>query len=205
MNGLEGLLKELKKHFNGKFIITPDIKYEVIDKPLDIKRFKLGAFKIRELLKEGVLESSSSLDIDNKELNKRRKEVLKKANKCYYAKKDFIEIIHKGEASCLALSLMLKDSILVVDERTTRMLTEKPNNLRKLLENKLHTKVELKNNPDFVKNLKFLRSSELVYVAFKKGFVDLNDGPDLLDALLYGVKYKGCAISKEEIEKLKQL
>ena len=51
---------------------------------------------------------------------------------------------------------------------------------------------------------RFIRSSELVYVAYKKGFIKLND-KRALEALLYATKYKGCAISWEEIEQLKRL
>ena len=37
MNGLLPELRELKKIFNGKFLITKDVKREVIDKPIKIK------------------------------------------------------------------------------------------------------------------------------------------------------------------------
>jgi len=114
----------------------------------------------------------------------------------------------------------------VIDERTTRMLTEAPENLEKMMERKLHMPLDaelslLKELRDF----KFIRSAELLYVAFKKDLVlsARNSVPsklgtskevpfpsgkkskDLLDALLYGVKFKGCAISSVEIEEMKRL
>ena len=51
---------------------------------------------------------------------------------------------------------------------------------------------------------RFIRSSELVYVAYKKGLVSLK-GRRVLEALLYATKFKGSSISFEEIEELKGL
>ena len=39
MNGLLWVLEKLKQDFDGEFIITPEIKQEVIDNPFRIKRF----------------------------------------------------------------------------------------------------------------------------------------------------------------------
>ena len=85
------------------------------------------------------------------------------------------------------------------------MLGEMPENLRKLFERKFHTDIKMLNeNVPGLKGIKFMRSSELVYVAWKKGLVKLKDGK-VLDALLYATKFKGSAISHEEIEEIKQL
>ena len=208
MNGLIYLLEKLKKQFKGKFIIPEDVKNETIDRPLNIKRFKLGAIRINSLLKDKVLELPSSINISNKEIKQRTFEILRKVNHSYQAKGEFVDIIQKGEASCLALSSLATEknieSALVVDERTTRMIGESPENLRKLFEKKFHTKVNLKENLSFLKYIKFIRSSELVYVAYKRGLVDL-EGENVLDALLYATKYKGAAISTQEIEEAKHL
>ena len=85
------------------------------------------------------------------------------------------------------------------------MLGENPENLAKLLDKKLHARINInKENCNFFRNFKFLRSAELVYVAYKKGLIDLKNG-DVLDALLYAVKFKGCAISGEEIKEIKRM
>jgi predicted nucleic acid-binding protein len=207
MNGLTYLIEDLKKHFKGKFIITQQVKYETIDRPLNIKRFELSALKINKLLEEKVLELPSSMNITEQELREKIKEILRLVNHTFSSGKDFMEIIHNGEASCLALSLIASErkieNIIVIDERTTRMLGENPENLRKLFENKLHTKIQLKQSLSFLNKIKFIRSSELVYIAYKKGLVKLKN--DVLDALLYAVKYKGCSISTQEIEDIKRL
>ena len=67
MNGLLPELKALKKVFNGIFIITSDVKREVIDKPITIKRFELDALRLKQLLDENVLEMPVSLGINHKQ------------------------------------------------------------------------------------------------------------------------------------------
>jgi hypothetical protein len=91
---------------------------------------------------------------------------------------------------------------IVVDERTTRILCEAPENMRKLLESKLHTKIDAseKNYPMF-KDFRIFRSSELVFIAYRLGIIDLPAKKrESMEALLYGLKYKGCTISMREID-----
>jgi hypothetical protein len=51
---------------------------------------------------------------------------------------------------------------------------------------------------------RFIRSSEIVFVAYKKGLIRIA-GKKALEAVLYATKFKGSAISFEEIESLKKL
>lgn len=208
MNGLLQLLVDLKKQFNGKFIITNSVKFETIDRPSSIKRFELGALEIKNLLDNKVLEMPSSIGINDNEIKEKTREIINKSNNSFLARNEFMHIIDLGEASCLALSLLAKEkgmeSVIVIDERTTRMLGEKPENLRKLFESKLHTKVQLKGDFSFLKEAKFIRSTELVYVAYKKNLVNLKNG-NVLDALLYATKFKGASISRNEIEEIKRI
>ncbi len=209
MNGLFDELKDLKKIFGGYFFITKDVKREIIDKPLTIKRFELEAIRLKELLDEGVLEMPSALGIDEKNLYKDLEKMKNIANTTFKSKQNSIYIIDSGEMSCLVLSKVLTEkgikNVVAVDERTIRMLCEKPDNLKKLLEKKLHTSISaLEENFKYFKGFKFIRSSELLYVSYKKGLVKLK-GPMVLDALLYAVKFKGCAISDEEIKDIEKI
>ncbi len=209
MNGLFNELRELKKIFKGKFIITKDVKREIIDKPITIKRFELEALRLKKLLEEKILEMPSSLKIDDTQISEKTKEIMQIANNTFQKNERFIHLIDSGEASCLALSRILDEkrveNVVAVDERTTRMLGEKPENLERLLQKKLHTKVSFKKeNFKFFQGFKFIRSSELVYVAYKKGLAKFGNHI-LLDALLYAVKFKGCAISGDEIQEIKRI
>jgi len=209
MNGLLPELRELKKIFKGKFIITNDVKREVIDKPLKIKRFELEALKIKQLLDDKILELPSSVEVKDSEILRETNKLILLANEMFKGDKKDIRIIHSGETSCLALSKILNEkkieNVLAIDERTMRILVEKPENLKELLQKKLHCEIILrKENFVFFRGFKIIRSAELMYVAHKKGVVRLRNG-QVLDALLWAVKFKGCSISDEEIEEIKRI
>lgn len=209
MNGLLPEFKELKKIFKGKFIIPNAVKKEAIDNPLKIKRFELEALKIQNLLDEKILELPQSLGIKEKDISIGTQKILDEANSIFQNRGKDIHIIDIGESSCLSLSRILDEqkieNVMAIDERTMRMLCEKPENLRELLEKKLHTKItyqKLKNKT--FGNSRIIRSAELIYIAYKKGLIRLK-GAQVLDALLYAAQFKGCSISRDEIEEIKRL
>ena len=210
INGLDSLLRDIKKNSQTKFIVTNDVAYETVKRPLNIKRFELEALKIEELMKEKVLETPESIGIKSQDIEKGTKEILDQTNKIFRARNNFIHIIDLGEASCLALSNLLTkkgiENVIAVDERTTRVLYENPQNLRDILKSKLHTGVELSKDISQFSNqkYKFIRSVELVFYAYKKGLISLQ-GKQVLDALLYASKFKGCSVSDQEIEEMKRM
>ena len=209
INGLTEMIKDLKGIFKGKFLITQDVKREVIDIPLKIKKFELEALNIKSLLDSGILEMPSSIGINDSEVASKTNEIMNLANTFFTSGNREIHLIDLGEASCLALGKILIDrgikNVLAIDERTTRMIVEKHENLRDFLEKKLHVKIKVNHsNLGFFTNFKIIRSTELAYVAYKRGLVKLKNG-EVLDALLYAMKFKGAAISSEEIEEMKKL
>lgn len=209
MNNLLYLLARMKKS-NVRFIIPEDVKREVVEKPLQIKKYELEALTIRQFIKEGVLELPQVLGVRAENIKNERDRFMEIANHTFKAQDEWMRIISNGEASCLALAKLISNKgfefVIMVDERTTRMLCEKPENLRKLLESKLHTKVYAnEKNFGFFSGFKIIRSSELCYISYKKGLVGIADGEQLIDALLYAAKYKGCAISGREIDVIKKI
>ena len=209
MAGLIEILKDLKNIFNGEFIITKEVKYEVIDRSIGVKRFELGALRINSLLEEGILSMPKKLGISDSLISSETKKIMKIANSTFKSDKREIEIIQLGETSCLVLSKILTEkgieNLIAIDERTTRILGEKPDNLKDLLQTKLHTKIESeRSNYKNFNGFRFIRSAEIVFVAFKKGLTNLKDRTGL-DALLYAVKFKGAAISGEEIKEIERL
>ena len=209
MNGLLYLLEPLKSHLNGKFLLTNKVKYEVIDRPIKIPRFQLGALRLKTLIKNEVLETPEALKIKPNQLQNLTQELKENANHLIKLKNKFINIVSDAEMSCLALSTLLTrkqiPNIIAVDERTTRILAEKPENLETLMSRKLKAQAEL-TTKDFeqFENFKFIRSSELVYVAHKLNLLKVK-GPQALEAALYATKYKGSSISHDEIKVLKKL
>lgn len=206
INNLLHLLRKLKKEFKGEFLITKEVKKEIIDHPLTIKRFELNALQLKRLLDEKIIKHADINQEQIKVLREKRNYITNLANSTFKAKGKNIHLIDKGESAALALSFILKEpNVIAIDERTTRMLCENPENLRKILQKKLRTQVKAnKKNYEFFKQFKIIRSTELIYIAYKKKLFDLKD-PRALEAMLYGLKYKGCSISEQEVEEAKRL
>jgi hypothetical protein len=96
------------------------------------------------------------------------------------------------------------------------MLVEDPEGLVKMFGRMLGSKIfvnqkNLEKIGKWVKSIKVIRSVELVMVAYEKGILDkylLEDKGarrTLVESLLWGVKLHGCALSKQELDKLVML
>lgn len=205
MNGSLHILEKLKKEFNGDFLITKEVRQEIIDTPLTIKRFELEALQLKSLYDKDIIKLADLTPQQVDELRKKRDEIMNAANTTFKTKKRYIHLLDKGESAVLALSSLLNSPYIVIDERTTRILCENPENLKKLLEKKLHTSITAnKKNYSYFKGYNVIRSTELAYIAYKKGFFDIKDSR-ILEAALYALKYRGCSISEAEIEEIKDL
>ena len=211
MNNLLGILQPLKEKFGGEFYITPAVKKELVERPLEIKRFEFEALQILKLLREGTLK------LYEKPL-KGVIDLSTYANKSIIAKDKgcCMEIIHGGELETVAASLQEGNDTVAIDERTIRLLMENSEELKSLIEARLHEKVILDKKmanqfQSLIKGMKVIRSAELVGMAYQFGILNnylppLKSGREiLLDSVLWGLKLKGCAIIGEEIEELKRV
>ena len=212
MNNLLWLLKELKKK-NVSFCIGPDVKGEMFDRPINIRRFELKAIQVLDLISEGVI---SVVKVDNALKN----ELNNLANSIFYAYKKAIPIVHSGELETLAMYIEKSHQAMLLDERTMRLLIEAPVQLKTILSSKLHTKIKINYDSldkfqSIAKDVKIIRSAELVTSAYSQGlfngYIQENQQtvlPDIkeriIDGLLWGVKLSGCSISESEIHSLKR-
>lgn len=204
MAGLADIIPKAKEKFNGEFIITPQVFSEVVQQPMQIKRFMLEALQINSLVSSGALTV-----IEEDKISEKTAQLMSLANSLYMAKGTLIRIVQQGEMSALAAASVIGSSAVVIDERTTRMILEAPEALRKIMEQRLRTKVELdrKRLEQFrqpFKRTAVIRSAELCFVAAEKGIVDdllpeFDSGRLLAEAMLWSVKFSGCAISESEI------
>lgn len=209
MNGMLDVFQELKKAFPGEFLITKTIKYETIEHPLKIQKYEWGALRINELLKKGVIKLAEDKIVNENELKKEAGKILDAANNMFFAKGRPLHLIDTGEAESLALSKMLSsrnyENLLVIDERTARVFCEKPENLQEILAKKLHTEIKVdKSKLRLFRNFGVIRSTELAYVAYKKGFVKIRN-KQALEAIFYALKFGGCSISEREVEMIKKM
>ncbi len=207
-NNLLGLLTSLKEKYKGRFYISEGIKRELIEMPLATKKFKFEALQVLRCINFGVLEVFNS-----EEMRRMAIHLLDLANRCFMAKGNLIQIVHFAEMSGLAVALINDAEAFVVDERSTRLLIEDPDRLRRILEDRLHTKIKvdkakLNEFRNICKGIKLIRSVELVTVAYEIGLLDkyVVNIPEprrtLLEAVLWGVKLNGCTVSEREIEEV---
>ena len=209
LNGMLSVLDSLKENFEGRFIITEEVKKEVYERHLHISQFEWGALKIGDLVTRRIIEMPESIGISQREIDLVTRELMDCANRSFRTNQHPITIVSDAEISCIALAKIAKekghDSMLVIDERTARLLCEDPKNIEKLMSQKLHTNVTM--DPKCMnkfQNIKCIRSPELAYVAYKKNLITIKDAR-ALDALINATKFKGAAISWDEIKILKKL
>ncbi|MFC1768807.1 hypothetical protein ACFLZX_03515 [Nanoarchaeota archaeon] len=207
-NNLLWLLEEMKKHYDGDFVITSSVHRELIDRPLTTKKFKFEALQVLRCVKDNVLTV-----LDDKKFRNEVMSLLDIANNSFFARGKPMRIVHYAEISSLVAAMKLKADAFVVDERTTRLLIENPPNLKKVVERHLHMDVKL-NSKKFsefkkkVKDIKPIRSIEMITVAFEMGLLDkylppMEDSKKvLLQSLLWGSKLNGCAVSTAEIDRI---
>ncbi|MEA3430681.1 MAG: hypothetical protein U9R08_05390 [Nanoarchaeota archaeon] len=212
LNNLLWVLGAMNKRFKGKFCITPGVKAELIDRPLNSRKFSFEALQIIRALRKDYMTV-----FEDKTIRKRALELMNIANKIYSAHGRPIQILHYAEMESLVAALKYKADALVVDERTLRVIIEKPGDLASLLRRRLHTnisvnKIELQKFNSEVGSLRLIRSAELVTVAYELGILDLyvpsgmaNGRRKLLDSLLWAFKLNGCAITRREIDDLLRL
>ncbi len=202
------LLGKLKEHYAGNFFITKGVRYELVEKPLETKKFKFEALQVVRTIESGIVEM-----FDHPQLAKTTEQLLGLANGCFIARGQPITIVQFAEINTLAGALLQGAECVVIDERTTRLLVENPLRLVKMLKSKLHTRIDVdrKKLIEFTKlaqGLKVIRSVELVAVAFELGllgeFISHIPHPrrTLLESVLWAVKLQGCAVSDHEIEEL---
>lgn len=190
----------LKKKFKGSFILPPSVEYECVDHPAHMKMHAMHALRIKRAINEGILEVVPLSDSDEVQRIKWA------ANNIFNSNGTPLRILQDGEIEMLALADQAGVSNLLIDERTTRMLAEDPDSLHKHLEEEFHRPISVndENLSEFARltrNMKFFRSSELLLLAYEKGyFADYGElEHDAIEAALYKLKYAGCAVGFSEI------
>ncbi|MBS3127164.1 hypothetical protein J4228_03295 [Candidatus Woesearchaeota archaeon] len=203
------ILPELKKKYGGKFYITPAVKKEVIERPLQVKRFEFEALQVLKLIRDGVLEVYQ--DVPQQKVSS----LIALANNSFKVKDKGVDIIQSGEMESVACALQTDAEAVVMDERTLRLFIENNKEMQKLLEMRFKKKVvsDVSKMTQFSKALKdvtIIRSIELVGISYRLGLLDpyipdQKDGREvLLDAVLWAAKYNGCAVHDHEIEEIKK-
>lgn len=190
----------LKRRYKGNFIIPPSVKYECVEHPMSMKAHAIHAIRLKRAINERVIE------VVDANIGRQVQEIRWMANNLFYADGTPLRLIQEGETEMLALAQELGVENLLIDERTTRMLAEDPESLRHHLEEELRRPITVNDEnlsgfSRLTKNMRFFRSSELLLLAYEKGyFADYGElEQDAIEASLYKLKYAGCAVGFGEI------
>ncbi|MFH1588250.1 MAG: hypothetical protein ABIA76_02865 [Candidatus Diapherotrites archaeon] len=202
---LTPILSNFVQKNNIELIVPSSVYRESVKKPMQIRRFELNALRIKKLVDEGLIK----LAPPDGETEERKNEILELANNVFWAGNHPFRLLHEGEAEMLALLKQFKTSFAAVDERTARMIIESPKRLKQILEKRNNQsfsvdKDSLDKLNDVIGKANFVRSAELMVMAFRQGLFcsDLSEEFESLKATLYALKFAGCAISSEEIDSL---
>lgn len=212
MNNLLWLLEPLKKQFKGTFFVGHKVKEELVDYPLhNTQKFRFEALQTLRLFDDGILEAypKEHAELANK--------LLTLFNSVFHVKSNPLNIVHAGETEAIAIALSTGNNVVVIDERTVRLIIENPQIMARILEKKLHSKVKtdyaiLGDIKRLTKELKIIRSVELVIFAFEQGLLDkylptsINQPKKtLLDAVVWGLKLNGCSMTLKEMDIIKKI
>jgi len=190
----------LKKKYSGRFIIPPSVEKECVEQPMQIKNYALHAIRLKRAISEGMI------DVVDTKRGQAAEEIRFIANSIFHAEGTPLRLLHAGEADVLSLALELGVDNILMDERTTRMLVEDPESLRQHLEHELGKQIGINEESmsafsRATRRLRFFRSTELLLLAYEKGyFADYGElEREAVEASLYKLKCSGCAIGFEEI------
>jgi hypothetical protein len=208
INNLLWILPELKQRFGGEFYIAEAVRAELVANPLRGKRFKFEAMQVESLIETGVLKI-----IDDRVVKRKADELKELANKAFYLHKYPMQVVQEGEMETIAAAITMGIDTAVVDERVTRMLVEKPEQLERILEKKMHADVTVDHEKlhtfnETTKRIQIIRSIELAAVAFEHGLLNKylveipNARMELLDSILWAIKLNGCSVTEEEINEI---
>ena len=190
----------LLEKFKNEFVVPEGVKREIVNNPMNTRRFELKAIMLQEAIQKGEIKVAKQ----TRQMQQEAREVISLSNSLLKIKEKPIKIVHEGEADAIGLMLAWNEKNFLIDERTTRHLIEDPEKVRDYMQSK--TKYKVKMNETVLeqlrkklKGIKVIRSAELIANAYEKGILPWKN-PKALEAALYAVKYAGCSITKEEIK-----
>jgi len=189
-----------REYLNAEYVISPRVKHEAVDYPINKKMYSFSAHRIKNLMDKGKIL------MFEQDVKQHTSEIITAANSIFYVGNRNLKLIHEGEAEMLALATALQTPYILMDERTTRAIIENHENLKIHLESEFQQEVVIdeKMLRIFLKefgNVKIFRSSEMIITAWQKGFFkDYSNDVEALGSALYRIKFAGCAISFNEIE-----
>ncbi len=196
-------LSFLKQHMFGDFIYPRTVRIESMERPMNMREHSLRAFRLMDYEKSGTIKF---VEYD---VTQKMNELMNTANNIFSVYGKPIQLMDPGEAAQVALAMEFGINCILIDERTTRTLIEAPFRHKEHLEREFRKTVNtndrlLERFNDLTRDLKIIRSSEIILLSYKYGYFDHygENKEKALEGALYGVKLCGCSISFEEIDEI---
>ncbi len=208
MNCLLWIFDELTKK-GITFIVPKGVKKEVVDSGLRSKKFKYESIRVIRHFSNGTFQ------VYEGDLRKEASKLLSYSNSSFYIRHNPMRILQEADAEVAALAKKIKADAILTDEKTLRMLIESHDFVKKMLEKKFGEKIRMNESAlhSFVKNvgnIEIIRSVDLIALAYSLGVFDemlkkcfesgeIASKKDLIEGLLFALKFSGCAVSFKEI------
>ncbi len=197
------IVRHVSEREKISFIIPESVYVESVENPLHIKKYELNAIRIRDAVDEGYLSVAKSTAATREWMDRLSAITATLKN----AGGRQLRLLQWGESETLGLLKETGANILMIDERTTRLLIEDPAALTGILSKRHGTQVGLDREKMKWFSANFsgtnvIRSVELIALAYEDGSMDseLHKSRQALEAALYAAKFSGCAVSEAEIQ-----
>ncbi len=189
----------------AEFIIPRSVEQEIVSTPINIRRYQFSAVRLHKAIDDGDLKI---VDADQQLVES----ISNAANSVFSVRGNQLKILHAGEVACLAVYRKFNCSVLVIDEKTTRLLIEDPELLREKISDEYSAKVivnqkSLDEFTSLMKGVQILRSSDLAAIAAKRGYFNSfgKHSGQAFRAAIYALKQAGCSLSEKEVADYQKL
>lgn len=207
MNCVSWIFDELKEK-GFQFVVPKAVEKEVIYSGLETQKFKFESIRV---MRHFITKSFTVVEDHYSGMTST---LLNYANSSFRVKNQNLKILQEADAEVAALAKQINADAILTDERTLRLLIESPDSLQGLMQHRLHTDVQVNKNSvhEFqrqVGNIPVFRSADLAAYAASAGIFDemiettkiydKNSRKDVIEGVLFALRFSGCGISFEEI------
>lgn len=192
----------------NRFVVPASVKREIVDQGLASQKYKYEAIRVMRYTLKGTFE------VDKRDIKNEASRILNYANTSFTINGNPLKILQDADAEVVALAKKINADAIATDERTLRMLVENPEAMKPILEEKFHAKVGVNENSlrelsNIIKGVPVMRSVDIITTAFMAGIFEETEGycknvipncrKELIQGLLFALKFSGCAIAFEEV------
>lgn len=196
----------LSKNSRMRFYISPAVEKEIIFNPLNYTQHAFSAMRLKKQVLDGVLKVASANPKPEYDA------LYDLSNHLFSVNGNPLKILQAGELECMAVYRKVRADAMLVDEKTARLVIESPRKLLETLRAEYRSRVDLNESAgvkleELLSGVKVFRSSELLALAYGKGFFDGYKpvAADAFHAAEYAARNAGCSISAKELAEYEKL